>query len=123
LITADFALEHGRDVLAVPGSILSPSSVGTNQLLKQGAIPVTCVEDVLESIGSTAATGPTPVRDVLNLQADESVVCRALDDEPRHVDELARSLSMGPGTVSATLAILELKGLARRVGSMLYTRA
>ena len=121
LITADFALEQGRDVLAVPGSIVSPASVGTNQLLRQGAIPVTCVEDILESIGSPVGAA-SPVRDVPNLPADESAVCRALGGEPRHVDELARTLGMGPGTVSATLAMLELKGLARQVGSMLYTR-
>jgi DNA processing protein len=50
-------------------------------------------------------------------------VCQALDGEPRHVDDLARALGMGPGTISATLTMLELKGLARQVGSMLYTRA
>jgi DNA processing protein len=123
LITADFALEQGRDVLAVPGSIMSPGSVGTHQLLRQGATPVTCAEDILEAIGSTLANQPLPVRQAPDLGADESAVCGALDAEPRHVDELARSLNFAPGTVSATLAMLELKGLARQVGSMLYTRA
>jgi DNA processing protein len=47
----------------------------------------------------------------------------ALGSEPRHVDELARTLELGAGPVSATLTMLELKGLARQVGSMLYTRA
>ena len=50
LITVDFALEQGRDVFAVPGNITSPHSVGTNELIKQGAKCVTCLKDVLEEI-------------------------------------------------------------------------
>jgi predicted Rossmann fold nucleotide-binding protein DprA/Smf involved in DNA uptake len=57
------------------------------------------------------------------LGPQETTVAQALGSEPRHVDELAQKLGVGPGTISATLAMLELKGLARRVGSMLYTRA
>src|SRR5207237_6969316 len=113
LITADFALEQGRDVLAVPGSILSPASVGTNQLVKQGAIPVTCVEDVLEVIGSPVDNAPALVRDLPQLAAEESAVCQALGGEPRQVDDLARTLGMGPGRVTAALTMLELTGLAR----------
>ena len=51
LITADFALEEGRDVLAVPGEITSSLSAGTNALLRLGATPVTCAADVLEGFG------------------------------------------------------------------------
>jgi DNA processing protein len=124
LITADFALEQGRDVLAVPGSIMSPTSAGTNLLLRQGAIPVTRVEDILEALGSMPAESAAVLaRHVPQLEPLESSVCQALDNAPRHVDELARSLGLGPGSVAATLTMLELKGLARQVGSMLYTRA
>jgi DNA processing protein len=125
LITADFALEQGRDVFAVPGSIFNPNAVGSNQLLRQGAIPATSADDILETIGlalSTAEAAPLAGEDS-GLQADEVALRSALAGEPRHVDDLARTLGVDPGTVSATLAILELKGLARRVGSMLYTRA
>ncbi len=58
-----------------------------------------------------------------NLGAQESCVWEALDVDPRHVDEVARALGQAAGDVSATLAMLELKGMARQVGSMLYTRA
>jgi DNA processing protein len=125
LITADFALEQGRDVLAVPGSIFNPNSAGTNQLLKQGATPVTSIEDILALISSQPSpfdAGPV-ARPVLDLGPDEVAVREALDGEPRHVDELARRVGIDPGTLSGTLALLELKGLARQVGSMLYTRA
>jgi DNA processing protein len=123
LITADFALEQGREVLAVPGSVFSPNHVGANDLLKQGATPVTTVEDILAVIGGVPAGSPGVARDVPDLGPEETTVRQALGDEPRHIDELARSVGLGPGAVSASLAMLELKGLARQVGSMLYTRA
>jgi DNA processing protein len=125
LITADFALEQGRDVLAVPGSILSPSSAGTNDLLKQGATPVTGVDDILEALGlvSPADCGRL-ARHVPELGPIETTVWHALGQQPRHLTALERDLPpLPPGALSATLAVLEVKGLARQAGPMLYTRA
>ncbi len=123
LITADFALEQGRDVLTVPGPISSPTSIGSNELLKQGAIPVTCVDDILQTLGIDGPEPRSMARAVPKLADQESFVWEALGADPRHVDELARSLGRAAGEVSATLAVLELNGMARHVGSMLYTRA
>ena len=124
LITADFALEQGRDVLAVPGSILNPNCAGTNFLLKQGATPVTGAEDILAVLTPqhSALSTVEVARPLPELNAQEMTVREALGSEPLHVDDLARVLDMGAGSISATLAMLELKGLARQVGSMLYTR-
>ena len=122
LITADFALEQGRDVLAVPGSIFNAKSVGANQLLRQGATPVTSAQDVLELIGGGVESAPPVAHDVPNVSVLEATVWRALSGEPRHADEFARTLGLSSGEVAATLAMLELKGLACQVGSMLYTR-
>jgi DNA processing protein len=124
LITADFALEQGREVMVVPGSILNPMCAGSNELLKQGATPVTCAADVL-SILSPQSYELSPARvarHVPELAPQENFVLRALGNEPRHVDELARALGIRPGELSATLAMLELRGIARQVGPMLYTR-
>jgi DNA processing protein len=123
LITADFALEQGRDVLAVPGSIFGPMSAGTNQLLRQGAAPVTCAQDILDAIGAMPAESAGLAQPLPELGTREGCVLEALSAEPRHADELARTLRLSSGEVAATLAMLELKGLARQVGSMLYTRA
>lgn len=123
LITADFALEQGRDVLAVPGSIFNPNAIGSNDLLKQGATPVTSIEDILNALGESGAVGDSMARGVPNLGAQESSVWESLGADPRHIDELARSLGRGAGEISATLAMLELNGMARQVGTMLYTRA
>lgn len=62
LHTARFALEQGRDVLAVPGNITSPNSVGTNNLIRTGAMPVTSVSDILYVLGIDEAAGATRVR-------------------------------------------------------------
>jgi DNA processing protein len=121
LITADFALEQGREVMAVPGSIMSRMSRGTHELLKQGASPVTGAEDVLQVLGSAPRESSTPR--LPTLAPDEQRVWDALADEPRHIDELARGLDRRVGEVAATLAVLELQGLARQVGAMQYTRA
>jgi DNA processing protein len=125
LITADFALEQGREVLAVPGSIMSPMSAGPNDLLKQGAAPVTSARDIVNVLNSETplAEQPPLARAMLELGPQESSVWEALAGDPRHVDEVARALGRAAGDVSATLAMLELKGMARQVGGMLYTRA
>jgi DNA processing protein len=122
LITADFALEQGRDVLAVPGSIFSVMSLGANQLLRQGAMPVTCARDILDVLGAAADSTPTRPDEAPDVSPPEAAVWRALTGEPRHADDLARTLGLSPGEVAATLTLLEVKGLARQVGSMLYTR-
>jgi DNA processing protein len=122
LITADFALEQGREVVAVPGSIFNAMSVGTNQLLRQGATPVTSAQEVLDIIGASAQAATTMAHDLPEGSPAEAMVWRALTGEPRHGDELARTLGLSSGEVAAALAMLELKGLARQVGSMLYTR-
>jgi DNA processing protein len=122
LITADFALEQGRDVLAVPGAIFSPTSAGANRLIKQGAPPVTSVKDILDALVVPSAdevARPLPS----NLGENEAQVYGALDDEPRHVNDLSSRLAMPAGIVSATLTVLELRELARQAGPMLYTRA
>ena len=108
LITADLALEEGREVFAVPGEITSALSHGTNALLRLGAIPATRVEDVLEAIG----VAPDEAR-ILPVPAEPRVasVHAAVVDAPATVDELVRRTGLGAGHVAAALAELELLGL------------
>lgn len=107
LITADFALEEGRDVLAVPGEITSALSGGTNALLRLGATPVTGAEDVLEVFGLELE----PVSQV-RLGATAEALLARLHDGPLTVDELLRAAGVEPGDAAAALVELEL---ARRV--------
>jgi DNA processing protein len=99
LITADFALEEGREVFAVPGEITSALSAGANALLRLGATPVTCAGDLLEAFGIEPTSRP-PVRHPL------------LELLPATADELARVTGMAPAEVAAALAVLEVGGLA-----------
>jgi DNA processing protein len=107
LITADFALEEGRDVFAVPGEITSALSAGTNALLRLGASPVTCAGDVLALFELAPAAA-----DVTTLGAAAQALLERLHDGALTGDELVRASGVDPGQASAALMELEL---ARRV--------
>ncbi len=106
LITADFALEEGREVLAVPGEITSALSAGTNALLRLGATPVTRADDVLEALGIEAL----PVLEGRRFGAAAEKLLERLRDGALTADELVRSLEIEPGETSAALIELELAG-------------
>jgi len=126
LITASAALEQGRDVFAVPGSIGSFVSVGTHQLIKQGAKLVEHAEDVLEEYGwsglvRSRPTEPGPSTD--DLSAAERVVYERLSDYPLHIDEIVRTAAgMDAGTVTGILLKLELQGLVKQHQGKMFTR-
>jgi DNA processing protein len=105
LITADFALEEGREVFAVPGEITSTLSAGTNALLRVGAAPLTAPADVLEALGLEARA---PQR--LDLGDEAASVLAALSQEPTGADELGRVTGLEAGVLARALAELELAG-------------
>ena len=104
LITADLALEEGRDVLAVPGEITSSLSAGTNALLKLGAAPCTFADDVLELFGLAREALPVP-----SVVGPANEVLAAL---PGAADDVARATGLDARVVAVALAELELAGLA-----------
>jgi DNA processing protein len=106
LITADFALEDGREVLAVPGEITSSLSAGTNALLRVGATPATGVADLLEVLGLDA---PPPARPTTDDPAAE-VVLAAVEAGAGTPDELGRATGLAAGELAAALTLLELAG-------------
>jgi DNA processing protein len=105
LITADFALEAGREVFAVPGEITSALSAGTNALMRLGATPLTSSEDVLEALGIDAVSAPA-----LELAETPARVLAALASEPRGIDGLIRETGLDAAAVATALAELELVG-------------
>jgi DNA processing protein len=105
LITADFALEEGREVLAVPGEITSLLSAGTNALLRLGATPVTSAADVLEVFGIEPAIAE---RVPVGVVAD--ALLARLGEGTFTADELLRASAVDPGEGSAALIELELAG-------------
>jgi DNA processing protein len=106
LITADFALEEGRDVFAVPGEIVSALSRGSNALLRLGAAPLVEPADVLHALGIEPAVVAPPA-----LGPDAAAVLEALAEGPAGADELTRSTGLTAASVAAALTELELAGL------------
>jgi DNA processing protein len=115
LITADQALEQGRAVFAVPGRIDSPRSMGVNALIKDGARPATCPDDVLEEFETLfpAARQETQGGGQTQLDEKERQLLRILESGPTEVDSLIRHSDLDPGTVSSLLIGLEMKKKVR----------
>ncbi len=123
LITANLALEQNREVFAVPGSILSPTSRGTNRLIQHGAKLVTDAQDILEELNLAMIPRQLEMRDLVPADANESLLLQCLSPEPTHIDEVCRHSRLPIATVSSTLAMMELKGMVRQLGGMNYTLA
>jgi len=120
LITAEFAAEQGRDVFAVPGSILAPQSRGTNRLIQNGALPLLDPEDVLQTLHLDSAGEQRQARRALPTDAIEREVLSVLGFEPLHVDAIRSSTGLPIEKVSAALVMMELKGLVREAGGAQY---
>jgi len=120
LITAQFAAEQGREVFAVPGNILAPQSKGTNKLIQQGALPLLSVNDIVQTLNLTRVGQHKAARKVLPADDVEAKLLDALSEEPLHVDEIRNQTDLPVEKVSATLVMMELKGMVRQVGNMHY---
>ncbi|MEX1248058.1 MAG: DNA-processing protein DprA [Anaerolineales bacterium] len=123
LITAGFAAEQGREVFAVPGTIFAPQSKGTNMLIQRGAHPLVRFEDLLDLLNLEMMAEHKTATAVLPADATEAKLFSLLGPEPLHVNEIGALAQMPIDQVSSTLALMELKGLARQVGGMSYVAA
>lgn len=122
-ITTDYALEQGREVFAVPGSILRRSGSGANYLIQNGAKLVTHVNDILEELNLTMVVQHTEARAVIPTNEVEAKLLQQLSTEPVHVDELGQSTGLPAAELASTLTVMELKGMVRQVGGMNYVIA
>lgn len=133
LITADCALEQGREVFAVPGKIDNPASEGVHHLIKQGAKLITSVEDILEELKEQFIDHihkddkPTEIREAKNnlenLTESEQLVYNHIDLQPKHIDELVFSSQVSIKDISKVLFNLESKRLIRQMPGQLFTKA
>lgn len=122
LITAHVAADQGREVFAVPGSIFNPAATGTHRLIQEGAKLVTSIGDVLEElqIAHQAVETRVTAERIAPADGNEALVIQCLGPEPIHIDDVVRNSGLPTALVSGTLTLLELKGLVRSVGPMLY---
>jgi len=124
MITAADAIEQNREVFAIPGSILSPASRGTNRLISKGeAKLVRSYTDIMEELNLMTVARQMEMRELLPESETESSLLKHLGAEPSHIDEVCRKSGLAAATVSGTLAMMELKGLVKQVGAMNYVLA
>jgi len=147
MITVDFALKQGKDVFAVMGNVDSPFSAGSNQLIKEGAVPITCWQDVCEyyhgvidsepeaftenavmtipsknkNITAHSENKPVPVhKNTDTLNEEEKKVYLSISSEPIHIDDIAEKSGLPPYVVIRAVSSLELKDFIENTGGRLY---
>ena len=118
--TVNWALDQDKEVFSVPGKILSKASEGTNRLIKEGAKPVTSVDDILMDLG----IGKKKVKEtpLIQLSKEEEMVFSLLSDRPIYVDELTEFLGKPVAEVLTQLLTLEMKGIVRQLPGKQYIR-
>jgi DNA processing protein len=123
LITADFAVEQGRDVFAIPGNVESEGSKGPHKLIRQGAKLIEDYRDVLAEL-ALPPLAPAEINAAMTEQLNtlEQQVYRVLTREPAHVNQIQRHADLAAAQVSYILTQLELKGIVKRFPGQLYLK-
>lgn len=114
LITAEYALEQGKEVFAIPGNINSNASKGTNKLIKDGAKPITCLEDILEEFDIEYCNADKNKNLDLN-NLEKRVVDIILKKQPIHIDLIGAILNLHPSQLNSIITILEIKGIIEQL--------
>ena len=123
LITAKHALEQNREVFTVPGDITRDTSRGPNNLLKMGAHPVLCADDILDALNLQDLKATIEARKIMPDDPTEEKILAHLGDEPVHIDELVEKTQMQAGETASCLTLMEMKGKVRHIGGMNYVLA
>ncbi len=123
LITARLSLEQNRELFVIPGNIFSKQSIGTNQLLKKGAMPTTCIEDIFTSLNfvyNSKKENPSDCKSFTD--KNEELIYKTLSLEPIHIDVLARKTNLAHSELLSKLSILELNSLVQNIGGGMFIK-
>lgn len=120
LITANLALEFNREVFAVPGSVFSPVSLGTNNLIRSGAKIAASVKDILEELNIDRRTEIEKVKKIIPGSPAEEIILKILSHEPLHIDKIIKLSKLETSAASSTLSLMEMKGMVKNMGGQNY---
>lgn len=120
LITANLAIDSNREVFAVPGSIFSPQSAGTNELIKKGAKIVTSVKDILEELNLSEDSETAGVLPKIPETKEEEILLKILSADPLHIDNISKLAKLETATVASALSMMEIKGWIKNIGGQNY---
>ena len=120
LITAQCALDYNREVFAVPQNITSPTALGSNNLIKNGAHPVTTAQDIFDALNLHDVKKFIANREIIPDSPTEAEILKYLSREPTHVDQLVKLSGLDSPAVNSTLVLMEMKGKVRNLGGMMY---
>jgi DNA processing protein len=129
LITADLALDQGKEVFAIPGSIFSNTSIGTNKLIQQGAKLVTNIEDILEEIKiymhnkcNSKEVSQSKNVSISGLALEENIVYDCISFEPSQIELLSFKTKYNINKLQSILTFLEIKGLIKQLPGKRFIR-
>ena len=118
MISADFAKKYNRKIFAVPGSIFSSTSKGTNKLIKEGATAVDSGDEIISFLGKKIDKND---KNTDFLEKDEQDVLSVIKKRPIEADQIARILKRSSFDVSSALSSLEIKGLVKKNGRLYFS--
>jgi len=123
LITADYALDFNRDILALPQNVNSPNSAGVNKLIQAGAALIASSNDLLKALNlEISAAGDNGTPENLNLTTEEKIIYKLLNDIPVQIDKISVSSNLDAAKTGSILIGLELKGIIKNVGGQRYIK-
>lgn len=125
LITTDYALEQGKDVFAVPGPVYHKTSEGPHNLIKQGAILITSVQDIIDEYYDLQPAKPRQSayqEELLLLDEEERIIFDLINSEPQHFDQIVVRTRLEIGKLSEILLNLEFRGIVKSLPGNYYLK-
>ena len=121
LITAYSALDQGRVIFAVPGSIFSPQSAGTNELIRKGAILTTFGDNVLSELGLLPQADVKQLRYIAQTPEEEKIL-NCLTEGEKHINDIVVESTLPTHLIGSTLSLLEINGAIKNIGNNTYSQ-